>query len=124
VARRVLPNGEAIINARLREENEAKKVLAELETLDLESEEFDTLFASFAASVIEHAESEEQLEFKRLAEHLDQSRLEGMRTAVRLAESIAPTRPHAGVESGLGNLLVGPFASMLDRARDALSGKG
>jgi hypothetical protein len=46
-----------------------------------------------------------------------------MRKAVKLAESVAPTRPHAGIESGLGNALVGPFASMLDRARDALSGK-
>jgi hypothetical protein len=46
-----------------------------------------------------------------------------MRRAVKLAESIAPTRPHAGVESAVGNVLVGPFASMIDRARDALTGK-
>ena len=45
-----------------------------------------------------------------------------MRKAVELAERLAPTRPHAGVESATGNVLVGPFAAMLDRARDALSG--
>jgi hypothetical protein len=43
--------------------------------------------------------------------------------AVAFAESIAPTRPHPGVESAAANMLVGPFAAMLDRARDAISGK-
>jgi hypothetical protein len=46
-----------------------------------------------------------------------------MQRAVNFMESVAPTRPHPGVESATANLLVGPFASMLDRARDALSGK-
>lgn len=123
VARRALPDGDRVISAHLREENEAKKVLAELEKLDLDSTEFETQFAAFTASVLAHAESEERQEFERLADHLDQNKLAGMRKAVKLAESIAPTRPHAGVESALANVLVGPFASMLDRARDALTGK-
>lgn len=122
-ARRALPDGEAVVSARLREENEAKKVLSELEELDLESQEFDTQFAAFTASVLAHAEAEEREEFERLSEHIDPKRLESMRQAVKLAEAIAPTRPHAGVESALGNMLVGPFASMLDRTRDALAGK-
>jgi hypothetical protein len=46
-----------------------------------------------------------------------------MRRAVELAEAAAPTRPHPGVESAKANLLAGPFAAMLDRARDVLSGK-
>jgi len=41
--------------------------------------------------------------------------------AVRAAEAIAPTRPHPGVESAKLNFAVGPFASMLDRARDVIS---
>jgi hypothetical protein len=45
-----------------------------------------------------------------------------MARAVRFAESTAPTRPHAGLESAGPNLLVGPFTAMLDRARDAISG--
>jgi hypothetical protein len=35
---------------------------------------------------------------------------------------IAPTHPHAGVESAFANFAVGPFASVLVRARDALRG--
>lgn len=123
VARRVLPDGEGIVQARLREENDAKKELAELEKMDLDSEEFETRFAGFSAKVLTHAESEEMQEFERLGDHLDQSRLERMRGAVKLAESVAPTRPHAGVESQWANVIAGPFASMMDRARDALTGK-
>jgi hypothetical protein len=46
--------------------------------------------------------------------------LKSMAAAVRAAEAIAPTRPHPGVESAKLNFAVGPFASMLDRARDAI----
>jgi hypothetical protein len=46
-----------------------------------------------------------------------------MRKAVEFAEKVAPTRPHPGVESASGNVLAGPFAAMIDRTRDAFSGK-
>lgn len=39
--------------------------------------------------------------------------------AVQAAERIAPTHPHPGVESAVANFAVGPFAAVLDRARDA-----
>jgi hemerythrin superfamily protein len=122
-ARRALPDGEDVVRARLREEHDAKKLLSQLEELDTETAEFERLFAQLRSSVLLHARAEEQQEFLRLAAALDQSRLESMRKAVDVAERLAPTRPHAGVESATANVLVGPFAAMLDRARDAISGK-
>lgn len=122
-ARRALANGEAVVDARLQEENEAKKVLSELEDLDVDSAEFIRQFALLEASVLFHARAEEENEFEQLGMLLDGGRLESMRKAVTFAESVAPTRPHPGVESAVANMLVGPFASMLDRARDAISGK-
>jgi hemerythrin superfamily protein len=122
-ARRALSDGEIVVQARLQEENEAKKVLAGLEDLDLGSAEFERQFALLQSMVLRHAQAEEQQEFQLLADALDQSRLENMRKAVDLAERMAPTRPHPGVESAAANMLVGPFAAMIDRARDALSGK-
>lgn len=116
-----IPNGEAIVGARLKEERAAKEVLGELEKLDVDSTDFETKFRSFQNDVLAHAESEEQKEFSRLAERLDDDRLNRMRQAVEFAESIAPTRPHAGVESPMANVLAGPFAAMLDRARDAIA---
>jgi hemerythrin superfamily protein len=122
-ARSCLPDGDDIVEARLHEEHDAKEVLSKLEKLEVNSSEFDMLFRTLQSAVIAHAESEEMQEFEPLASRLDQSRLERMRKAVNFAESVAPTRPHAGVESATANMLVGPFASMLDRARDAISGK-
>lgn len=122
-ARRALANGDVIVDARLQEENEAKKVLAELEDLDVSSAEFERQFVLLQSSVLLHARAEEENEFERLADELDTDRLEKMRKAVTFAESVAPTRPHPGIESAAANMLAGPFASMLDRARDAISGK-
>lgn len=48
--------------------------------------------------VVRRAESEEREDLVRLGDALDQTRLEQMRKAVTLAEQIAPTRPHPGVE--------------------------
>jgi hemerythrin superfamily protein len=121
-AKRTLADGESVVNARVREEHDAKEVLAKLEKLDVQSAEFDTMLAKFRTDVVAHAEAEERQEFERLGEKLDDAALERMRTAVKLAEAVAPTRPHAGVESPMANLLVGPFAAMLDRARDTISG--
>jgi len=121
IAKDEIPNGEAIVNARLKEEHAAKEVLAELEKLDVDSTEFETKFRTFRKDVLAHAESEEDKEFGRLADRLDDDRLNRMRQAVEFAESIAPTRPHAGVESPTANILAGPFAAMLDRARDAIA---
>lgn len=122
-ARRVLPNGETLIDARLLEENEAKKILSQLETLDIESPEFLAQFDMLERGVLTHAEAEEREEFAQLATALDQKQLDRMRRAAEFAEKVAPTRPHPGVESATANVLAGPFAAMLDRTRDALSGK-
>lgn len=122
-ARRALPDGNLIVDARLQEENEAKRLLAGLEDVNVDSPDFVRQFTQLQAGVLSHARAEERDEFERLAVALDQKELERMRKAVSLAEQMAPTRPHAGVESAFANMLTGPFVSMLDRARDALSGK-
>jgi hemerythrin superfamily protein len=122
-ARRVLPNGEAIVSARLEEENKAKTMLAELEKLDIDSSDFQRKLESLEMDVLAHAESEEREEFEQLGSVLDQSRLERMQKAAEIVEKMAPTRPHAGVESMTANLFAGPFASMVDRVRDAIAGK-
>lgn len=123
-AKRELADGESVVSARLQEEHEAKQALTELEKLDVESSEFETKLAQLRQDVLAHAEAEEQQEFAKLKDELDESQLERMRNAVRMAEAMAPTRPHPGVESAAANMLAGPFAMMLDRARDAIKGKG
>jgi len=113
-------NGDEIVDARLEEEHQAKKMLADLEGMDIASADFITELTAFRAAVIDHAEREEAEEFTQLERNLTADERERMVKAVQAAEAIAPTRPHAGVESAKLNFAAGPFASMLDRARDLL----
>ncbi len=118
--RHEVEGGDVIVDARLVEEHDAKEVLSALEAMDIASQEFLDELALFRASVIDHAEREELEEFTRLERELDAADLGRMAKAVEAAESIAPTRPHPGVESAKANFALGPFASMLDRARDLI----
>lgn len=118
--RHEIADGDEIVDARLHEEHEAKEMLSELESMDIDSKEFLDELAKFRDAVIDHAEHEETEEFNKLGRKLDADERERMAKAVQAAEAIAPTRPHPGVESAKANFAVGPFASMLDRARDAI----
>lgn len=120
-ARHEIADGDAIVDARLEEEHEAKEQLSALEKMDIGGKEFLDALTRFRDDVLHHAEQEEQQEFNKLARELDAEAKERMVKAVQAAQSIAPTRPHAGVESATANFVVGPFASMLDRARDVIS---
>jgi hemerythrin superfamily protein len=112
--------GDLIVDARLQEEHAAKEQLALLESMDISSKEFLDELLLFRAAVVDHAEREETEEFNKLQRELDAEDLKRMAAAVRAAQAIAPTRPHPGVESAKLNFAVGPFASMLDRARDLI----
>ncbi len=118
--RHEVEGGDVIVDARLVEEHDSKEHLSALEAMDIGSREFLDELKLFQGSVVDHAEREELEEFNRLQRELEAGDLERMVKAVQAAQSIAPTRPHAGVESAKANFAVGPFASMLDRARDAI----
>lgn len=124
LARRTVAFGEGIADARLKEENEAKHHLADIEKMDVGSAEFAQALSELQSAVLEHARHEEVEEFSKLAEDLDERDLKRAAAMVRVAERVAPTRPHPGVERATLNFAVGPFAAMLDRARDALADIG
>ena len=120
-ARREIAAGQEIVDARLHEEHEAKEQLSRLESMDIDSKEFVDELTKFRDAVVDHAEHEENEEFAKLQRKLDAGERERLAKVVRAAQAIVPTRPHPGVESVSANLAVGPFASMLDRARDAIA---
>jgi hemerythrin superfamily protein len=120
LVRRKVAFGDAIVDARLQEEHQAKEHLTKLESLDVDSAEYTNLLSELQSAVLDHAEHEEKEEFAKLSEELDDKQLKRLERAVRTAEAMAPTRPHAGVESAAANVMAGPFAAMLDRARDAI----
>ncbi len=118
--RRELKAGDTIVDARLHEEHDSKEQLSKLESMDIGSQQFIDELTKFRDAVAEHAEREENEEFNKLRRELDVDERKRLASAVRAAEAIAPTRPHPGVESAKLNFIAGPFASMVDRARDAL----
>ncbi|MDT5140423.1 MAG: hypothetical protein QOD58_4685 [Mycobacterium sp.] len=118
--RREFAAGDEIVDALLKEEHDAKEQLSKVEDLDITSQEFIDELTKLREAVLAHASREEIDEFPNLAREVDADELKRLGTAVKVAEALAPTRPHAGVESAKLNFAVGPFASMLDRARDLI----
>lgn len=112
--------GEPIVTARVAEERSAKELLSNLYDMGPEAEGFDTLFRQLRDDVLAHADHEEREEFPVLRKAYDEDRRRAMATWVRAAEAIAPTRPHAGVESAAANFILGPPMAIMDRARDVI----
>jgi len=122
VTRSSVPNGEAVADARIEEENEAKEVLAKLEKLGTGSSEFMPTFLELKKSVLAHAETEEHEEFPALRASQSADELRQMGKRIKIAEKMAPTHPHPSVKSTTANYLAGPFAAMVDRVRDHMKG--
>jgi hemerythrin superfamily protein len=120
LARRSLPGGEGIVDDRLEEERKAKEKLARIEGMDPNSPQFLTELDELRISVLTHARAEERYEFQRIRSQLGDAQLRGLATAVKLAEAVAPTHPHPGVETATENLLAGPAAAIADRVRDMI----
>jgi Hemerythrin HHE cation binding domain len=108
--------------ARNAEEREAAKVLKQLESMDLGGPEFEEVLAEFEQAVSDHAEHEEREEFPALLEQCTPEQRHAMGTRLRRAEHLAPTHPHPTATGKPAALrLTGPFAAMMDKAKDALS---
>jgi hemerythrin superfamily protein len=113
--------GDQLVDLRLQEEHDAKEQLSSIESLDIASEEFIDELIKLRQAVLAHAEREEDQEFTQLRRELTADERQRLTRAVQAAEAIAPTRPHPGVESAKLNFAVGPFVSLVDRARDLIS---
>lgn len=115
------PGGEAVAEARVEEESKSKDLLSELEKNGVEDPAFEARFAQLRSDVLAHAEREEREEHPKLEQAVDEEKLRQLAGVFRAAESMAPTHPHPkGPDTALGNMVVGPFAAVADRARDAI----
>ena len=111
-----------VVDGLLAEEDEAKKLLAELDRGDFEDPEWRDRVEKPQAAVLEHAANEEEVEFPLLRAETDPLTRERMARALTAVEAIAPTHPHPSVGSSMTmNLMTGPLASVIDRTRDAVT---
>jgi hemerythrin superfamily protein len=113
--------GDDVADARNREEAEANEVLAELEKLELDTPDFERKFALFEKSVDAHADKEEDEEFPRVLSDCSEQERVNMGRLLKAAEATAPTHAHPSTAgSTTAQWAVGPFASLVDRTKDAI----
>lgn len=116
--------GDSIVEPRLVEEDQGKKLLADLEKAGVDSPTFTAKFAELRTAVLAHAEHEEQEEHPLIRREVDDNARQSAATTFRAAEKLAPTHAHANApESAVGNMTVGLFVTVADRVRDALRGE-
>ena len=112
----------AVADARNAEEKDAASALAELEKLEVESAEFGAKFARLERAVSDHAQAEERDEFPFILATVEPELQLKMGTRVLRAQRTAPTHAHpTAAGSPAAQKVVGPFAALLDRARDAFN---
>ena len=94
-------------------------MLAHLEKMDVADPRFIDRLTEFEHAVSHHAEREENEEFPPvLADHSEEE-LQALGSRLLKAEKNAPTHPHpAAAGSPTAQRVVGPFAALLDKARD------
>ena len=110
-------------NARNHEEEQANEVLLKLEKMTIDSRDFDRTFLEFEQAVLAHAAREENEEFPAVRAGRNEAQLKRMGTMLKAAERVAPTHPHPGAAGKpAAQWAVGPFASLVDRTRDAING--
>ncbi|MEU4879694.1 hemerythrin domain-containing protein [Streptomyces althioticus] len=118
--RRSVAGGQEIVEDRLKEEREAKEMLATLDDMDPDGPDFLPKLIEVRRDVQMHARAEERYEFIHIRRSTDVTDLAAMAKAIKAAEAMAPTRPHPGVESGAKNMALGPVAALMDRTKDTV----
>jgi hemerythrin superfamily protein len=119
--RKVVPDGERLADARIKEQSEAEELLATMEKTGAEDKDFPTYLQKLQEAVLEHAGKEETLVFAPLGEALDIDRRNQLGSRYRKAKAAAPTHPHPNApDTPPGNMALGPVAALVDRARDAM----
>lgn len=119
-ALRRVPGGDQVADARIAEQSEAEELLAKMEKLDAESEEFVRDLAALKAAVLEHAKAEEETAFAMVLGSLGPDDRVELGKRYAKAKEAAPTHPHPHApDSPPGNVMLGPVAALVDRVRDA-----
>lgn len=118
IARRIDPE---VVEARLSEENHVKRLLADLEELDVSDARFVDTFGVLRLAVQEHTEAEERLELPLIEAADDEVDLFRLADAMRRVEDLAPTHPHPGVgESPAAQLVGAPIADLVDKTKNLI----
>ncbi|MFG3600330.1 hemerythrin domain-containing protein [Micromonospora chersina] len=123
-ARKALPDGDQLAEHEISEHADAERTMKELESLDPSEPRFDELLTKLTATIRHHVQEEENDLFPRLRAACAREELVELAGKVEAAKKSAPTRPHpAAPDHPPANKLLAPGTGLVDRMRDALSGR-
>jgi hemerythrin-like domain-containing protein len=123
-ARKALPDGDELVDHELAEHAEAEEAMKVLEDLDPTDPKFDAEVTKLIADVRHHVEGEENELLPMMRQKCSAHDLQELGAKVLRAKKMAPTRPHPSApDKPPANLIMGPGAGLIDRMRDALSGR-
>ncbi|MEU3513648.1 hemerythrin domain-containing protein [Streptomyces longwoodensis] len=117
--------GDALADKELEDHAEAEQLMKDLESCEADDPEFDRLMTRLMTEIRAHVADEEGNLFVRLRASCPPEALDQLGDKVRQAKKVAPTRPHpAAPDHPPANKMLAPGAGLVDRLRDALSGRG
>lgn len=120
-----LSGGDALALAGLSQEQGAKRLLNELEHMSPGNDEFASVIDRIASAVRDHITFEESQVLPKLRLALDDEQAERIGENLARSRRLAPTRPHPHTPPAeVAIKTVGMAVAVVDRARDALTGRG
>ncbi|MCL7424982.1 hemerythrin domain-containing protein [Streptomyces sp. NPDC057806] len=120
-----LAGGDALADQELEDHAKAEQIMKDLESCDPGDHEFDRLIGMLMTEIRAHIADEEQNLFPQLRATCPAEALDKLGDKVRQAKKTAPTRPHPSApDKPPANKLLAPGVGMVDRLRDALTGRG
>ncbi|MEV1142759.1 hemerythrin domain-containing protein [Micromonospora sp. NPDC049799] len=123
-ARKALPDGDQIAEHEISEHADAERTMKDLESVDPSDARFDELLAHLTSTIRHHIQDEESDLFPRLRAAVAREEMVELAGKVQAAKKSAPTRPHpAAPDRPPANKMLAPGTGLVDRVRDALSGR-
>ncbi len=124
-ARKVLPNGDELIDEEIEEHQEVENLLKKWEGMSGDDPEFMPTFRAIRDNLLHHIDEEEEPKlFPELQAALSQEELVDLGAKITTAKKLAPTRPHPSAPNHPPlNKVVGVPTGIIDRIRDKMSGR-
>ncbi|MER7504449.1 hemerythrin domain-containing protein [Nonomuraea pusilla] len=124
-AREHVPGGGEVADHEIKEHAEAERTMKDLERLEPGDAEFWPTVHRLMDEIRHHIREEEGDLFPKLRQACTPQQLVELGEKVTRAKKLAPTRPHPSApDTPPANKLLAPGAGLVDRLRDALTGRG
>ena len=123
--RKHLTDGDELAEHEISEHSEAEVTMKRIEKYKDDDPKLTEEMRELMRVIRHHISEEESDAFPRLAAAADRAELEQLAEKVQAVKKVAPTRPHpAAPDHPPFNKLLAPGAGLVDRVRDALTGRG